>query len=266
MILKNTLKASTLATLIALGSVGASSALAQNAALVNGQSIPSELVDFIVKKQTERGGQQATPEMRTMIRQELVKQEVLKQEALKKGLNSKKEVKYQIQMMNQAILANALRDDFIGSHKPSEAETKDAYNKIIKTISGPEYLASHVLVKTEDEAKAIIAKLGKGGDFAEIAKAESQDPGSASQGGSLEWVNPSAFVPEFAAELAALKKGEYSKSPVKTQYGYHVVLVKDKRETTPPAFDQVREQVEQQLLAEKWETYMDKLTSSAKVK
>lgn len=262
---KRTLKASILASMITLGTLGANGAFAQNAALVNGQSIPSELVDFIMKEQAKRG-QPASPEMRSTIRQELIKQEVMKQEAVKKGLSSNKEVKYQVQMMNQAILANALREDYFAKNKPTDAEVNDAYAKISKMMGGAEYRSSHILVPTEEAAKAIIGKLGKGAKFADLAKAESKDPGSAPNGGDLDWANPNSFVPEFSQAMAALKKGEYTKTPVKTQFGYHVILLEDTREATPPALDQIRGQLEERMMADKWEAYMEKLVSSAKVK
>ncbi|MFN4328106.1 MAG: peptidylprolyl isomerase [Limnobacter sp.] len=259
--LKHTLKATVLATLIAT----AAPAFAQNAALVNGQSIPSEMLDFIVREQGKRG-QAPTPEMRSMIRQELIKQEVLKQEAVKKGLASKNDVKYQVQMMNQAILANALREDYFASNRPSDAEVKDQYKKIAQMMGGSEYRASHILVPSEDAAKALIAKLDKGAKFADLAKAESKDPGSAPNGGDLDWANPNSFVPEFSQVMVTLKKGEYTKAPVKSQFGYHVILLADVRDTQPPALEQVRPQLEQRMMEEKWQAYQEKLISSAKVK
>ncbi|HEY1058726.1 MAG TPA: peptidylprolyl isomerase [Limnobacter sp.] len=263
--LKNSLKTAALVGLTTVVALASSAALAQNAALVNGQSIPSELVDFIVKEQGKRG-QAPSPELRAAIRQELIKQEVLKQEALKKGLSSKPEVKYQVQMMNQAILANALREDFLKANKPSDAELQAQYKKIAEMMGGSEYRASHILVPSEDAAKAIIAKLDKGAKFADLAKAESKDPGSAPNGGDLDWANPNSFVPEFSQAMVGLKKGEYTKTPVKSQFGYHVILLADTRQATPPALDQVRDQLEQRMVEEKWEAYQEKLISGAKVK
>lgn len=258
---KKTLKNTAIATSLALMALPA---VAQNAAMVNGQSIPSALVDYIVNEQGKRG-QAPTPEMRSMIQQELINQEVLRQEAVKKGLGSKNEVKYQIQMMNQAILANALREDFFTKTKLSDKEVQEAYDRIAKLIGGSEYRASHILVETEDQAKSVIAKLGKGEKFADLAKKESKDPGSAQAGGDLDWANPNSFVPEFSQAMVGLKKGEFTKAPVKSQFGYHVILLADVRETTPPKLEEVRPQLEESMLNEKWEEYVGELKSKAKV-
>lgn len=261
--LRKTLKASTLATLIAIGS---SSVMAQNAVQVNGQGVPSDMLDVAAKQEAARMGlPEPTKELREKVRGELVEQEILKQEALKKGLQNTKEVKTRIQLMNQQILIGALQKDFLTNNKPTEAELKKTYDDLIKVMSGTEYQVSHILVKTEDEAKAVIAKLDKGEKFAELAKTTSQDA-SAQQGGSLGWATPGVFVPEFGAEMGKLKKGEYSKTPLKTQFGYHIVMVQDAREATPPKFEEVKEQLVQQAVIDKWNTYLGKLKSNAKVK
>jgi len=259
--LKTTLKATCLAAALVLGNP----VYAQNAAVVNGQSIPSALIDFIRAEQEKRG-QAASPEMRATIRQELINQEVMKQEAVKKGLGSSPEVKYQVQMMNQAILANALREDFYKNTKLTDKEVETAYAEIAKMMGGSEFRASHILVEQEAEAKAIIDQLGKGGKFADIAKAKSKDPGSAPNGGDLDWANPNSFVPEFSQAMVGLKKGEYTKTPVKSQFGYHVILLADTREATAPKLEEIRPQLEQKMINDKWEEYQGKLLSSAKVK
>lgn len=240
-------------------------AFAQNAAIVNGQSISSELVDFIVAEQAKRGAP-AGPELRTTIRQELINQEVMRQEAMKKGLGSKPSVKFQMQMMNQAILANSLREDFYAKNKMTEAEVKDAYAKIAKMMGGSEYRASHILVEKEADAKDIITQLDKGADFSKIAADKSKDPGSAANGGDLDWANPQSFVPEFSQAMVGLQKGKYTKSPVKSQFGYHVILLTDVRESAPPPLDEIRQQLEGKLLNDKWEAYQADLLKSAKIK
>jgi peptidyl-prolyl cis-trans isomerase C len=261
--LRKTLKASTLATLIAIGS---SSAMAQNAVQVNGHGVPSDMLDVAAKQEAARMSlPEPTKEIREKVRAELIEQEILKQEALKKGLQNTKEVKTRIQLMNQQILVGALQKDFLTNNKPTDAELKKTYEDLTKVMSGTEYQVSHILVKTEDEAKAILAKLDKGEKFAELAKTSSQDA-SAEQGGSLGWATPAVFVPEFGAEMSKLKKGEYSKTPVKTQFGYHIVMIQDSREAMPPKFEEVKDQLAQQVIIDKWNVYFAKLKSSAKVK
>ncbi|NJM31674.1 MAG: peptidylprolyl isomerase [Limnobacter sp.] len=239
-------------------------AVAQNAAVVNGKPVPSGLLDYIVAEQIKRGAPQ-TPEIRDTIRRELVNQEILKQEAIKKGLASTETVQYQMQMMNQAILSNALREDFLAKNEVSESDLQEAYNNIAKMMGGQEYHASHILVEKEEQAKALIDKLNKGASFAELAKANSKDPGSARNGGDLDWANPNSFVPEFSQAMVQLEKGKYTKQPVKSQFGYHIILVNDVRTSTPPALDTVKDQLKEGLLAQKWEKYQADLLSNAKV-
>lgn len=239
-------------------------AQAQNAAVVNGKPISSELLDFIVAEQAKRGAP-ASPEMRATIRQEMVKQEVLRQEAVKKGLGNSDSVKFQMQMINQAVLANALRENYFQTAKPSDAEIKESYDKIASMISGNEFRASHILVETEDEAKKIIADLNNGGDFAALAKANSKDPGSAQNGGDLDWANPQAFVPEFSKAMVDLKKGEYTKEPVKSDFGYHIILLTDMRESAAPPLEQIKDQLVEKMMADKWEQYQADLLKKAKI-
>ena len=262
---KNSMKTTVATLALVAGSLLGTVAYAQNAALVNGQSIPSDLLDFILKEQAKRG-QEPTPELRANIRKELINQEIMKQEAVKKGLGSQASVKFQMQMMNQAILANALREDFYKKSKVTDKEVQEAYEKIKQMMGGSEYRASHILVDTEDQAKGIIAKLDKGGKFEELAKTESKDTGSAKNGGDLDWANPNSFVPEFSKAMASLKKGQYTKTPVKSQFGYHVIFLVDVRETTPPALEDIRTQLEERMMNEKWAEYQDTLTKSAKIK
>ena len=237
---------------------------AQNAAIVNGQSISSELVDFIVAEQAKRGAP-AGPELRTTIRQELINQEVMRQEAMKKGLGSKPSVKFQMQMMNQAILANSLREDFYAKNKMTEAEVKDAYAKIAKMMGGSEYRASHILVEKEADAKDIIAQLDKGADFAKIAGEKSKDPGSAANGGDLDWAGASSYVAEFSDAMTKLDKGQMTDAPVKSQFGWHIIRVDDVREAQLPKLEEVKPQIAQQLQQQKMGKFQEDLRGKARI-
>lgn len=136
--------------------------------------------------------------------------------------------------------------------KITEAEVKARYDKeVAATTPENEVRARHILVKGEDEAKAIIKELEAGGNFEEIAKAKSTD-GAASQGGDLGYFGRGQMVPEFEKAAMDLKPGEYTKTPVKTQFGFHVVKVEDVRAKQPPAFDQVKDQVKDVVMREKY--------------
>jgi peptidyl-prolyl cis-trans isomerase C len=129
----------------------------------------------------------------------------------------------------------------------TDAEIQALYDKAKSEAVEPEYRARHILVKTEAEAKKIIADLGKKAKFEDLARKLSKDPGSAKNGGALDWSDRRAFVPEFSEALAALKKGETTRTPVKTQFGYHVIRLDDTRQPQLPPLDAVRGEIVKQL-------------------
>ena len=148
--------------------------------------------------------------------------------------------------LHNAIFKSAVVDPV------SDADIKARYDKeIAATPPEEEISARHILLKTEDEAKAVIAELDGGKDFAELAKEKSTGP-SAGQGGDLGYFSKGQMVPEFEAAAFALKKGEYAKEPVETQFGWHVIKLEDRRETTPPAFEEVADQVRQVVMRERY--------------
>ncbi len=125
--------------------------------------------------------------------------------------------------------------------------------------------ARHILVKTEDEAKAVIADLAKGADFAKLAEEKSQDPGSAKQGGDLGFFSAGDMVPEFEKAASELKAGEVSKTPIKTQFGFHVIKLEEKRTQPLPSLDQVKDQVRQAVVGEVFAEQLEALKKAAKI-
>ncbi len=143
---------------------------------------------------------------------------------------------------------------------------KARYDKDAAAFDPPEeYHARHILLKTEDEAKAIIADIAKGGDFAKIAEEKSQDPGSAKQGGDLGFFSAGDMVPEFEKATTELKAGEVSKTPVKTQFGFHVIKLEEKRKQPIPPLDQVKDQVKQAVVGEVFTEQLEALKKAAKI-
>jgi peptidyl-prolyl cis-trans isomerase C len=146
----------------------------------------------------------------------------------------------------------------------SEGAMRQLYEEAAKQMAGQqEVRARHILVKTEDEAKAIIAELNKGADFAELARQKSTDPG-ASEGGDLGYFPKDEMVPEFAEAAFKLEKGQISE-PVHTRFGWHVIKVEDKRERQVPAFDQVRDQLATHLVRKSQAELITKLRADAKI-
>jgi peptidyl-prolyl cis-trans isomerase C len=128
-----------------------------------------------------------------------------------------------------------------------------------------EYKARHILVESQDAATAIIKDLEGGADFAKIAKAQSKDPGSAQNGGDLGWFSGQSMVKPFTDALTALDKGATTKTPVQTQYGWHVIQLEDSRAPEAPAFEDVKEQVKMLAQRKKLQSYLDELRKTAQV-
>lgn len=147
----------------------------------------------------------------------------------------------------------------------TEDEVKARYDKEIAALPKQvEVSARHILVKTEEEAKAIIAELDAGKDFIELAKAKSTDPNK-SEGGDLGYFTKGRMVPEFEEVAFAMEKGTYSKTPVKTQFGFHVIKVEDKRDAAPPAYETVAQQVRQLVMRDKYLAIIEKAKAEQKV-
>jgi parvulin-like peptidyl-prolyl isomerase len=201
---------------------------------------------------------------------ELVKKEILYQEAVKKGFDKDPEYLKKLEDYKKITLIGSLLEKEIeAKSKVTEKDTKDYYDKHKEEISSVSQIkASHILVKTEDEAKKIYESLKKGANFAELAKKNSIDPGSAKNGGDLGFFSKGQMVPEFEAAAAKLRVGEISQ-PVKTKYGYHIIKVADKKLGKPIEFDKVKGVISQRVAAEKqkeaFDSYLENLKKSYKV-
>jgi peptidyl-prolyl cis-trans isomerase C len=239
-------------------------AWAQNVAIVNGKAVPKARVDALMQ-QVVRSGRQVTPEMEGQIKEEVIAREVFMQEAQSRGLDATDDFRTQIELARQTILIRELFTDYQKKNPITDAEVKAEYDKFAANNSGKEYKARHILVEKEDQAKAIIAQLKKGAKFDEIAKKSSKDPGSGAKGGDLDWANPGNYVKEFSEALMALAKGKMTETPVKTQFGYHIIRLDDVRDAKLPAFDEVKPQISQQLLQQKMSKFQEELRGKAKI-
>jgi len=238
-------------------------ATAQNLAIVNGKAIPSSRVEVMVKQMVQQG-QKDSPEMRSMIKEELINREILAQEADRQGVSSRPEIKNQVDLARQSIVIRALAQEFIAKNPVKDDEMKAEYAKFKSQSQGKEYHARHILVEKEDDAKAIITKLKAGGKFEELA-AQSKDPGSAAQGGDLGWAPPDAFVKEFSEAMASLKAGDYTQTPVQTQFGFHVIKLEETRDAQLPSFDEVKPQIAESLQQRKLQQFQLDLKKKAKI-
>jgi peptidyl-prolyl cis-trans isomerase C len=234
-------------------------------ATVNGTPITQRTVDMVVK-QAVHSGQPDTPETRKAIIDRLALQAVIAQEAIAKGLDKTPEVTEQIDTAKQTVLANAYVQDLVKNSTVTDDMVKAEYDRIKATMTGTEYKARHILVEKESEAKEIIATLKKDpAAFEKLAKEKSKDQGSRANGGELGWFDPSRMVPEFGAAVTKLEKGKFTQVPVKTQYGYHVILLEGSRPIEAPPIEEVKAQLSQQLQQQNVMKQLDALKTKAKI-
>ena len=258
---KQLLLATAVASLMALG---AQTAFAQNVAIVNGKAVPKTRLDSLAQ-QVAKSGRPMSPEIQAQLREEVITREIFMQEAEKQGLSSGEDYKAQMELARQTIMIRALFANYQQKNAVTDAELKTEYDKFAAANGGKEYKARHILVEKESEATAIIASLKKGAKFEDIAKKQSKDTGSGANGGDLDWANASSYVAEFTEALIKLNKGQTSSTPVKTQFGYHVIRVDDIRTAQLPPFEELKPQIAQQLEQQRLAAFQQGLRDKAKV-
>lgn len=238
---------------------------AQNAAIVNGRKIPLSLADTL-RHQMEDDGQADSPELRQQIREVLLQRELLVQEANQLGLGLKPEIRDQITLVQQEILIKALQEQFAASH-PIDAKTLQAeYQRYVEQVSNErEFHVRHILLDDEESARKVLAKLNAGARFDELASKRSRDPGSARRGGDLDWMRLSEMEKPFAAAVANMKKGERSRSPVKTKFGFHIIQIDDTRNRKPKSFAEISARLEQKLAQQAWDAHVAQLRQKARI-
>jgi peptidyl-prolyl cis-trans isomerase C len=252
-----------IAACVSLALVAPLAALAQNIATVNGKPVPKSRVDTLVTQATKQG-QPKTPELEKQARDEVVMREMFMQEAERRGLAASPDYKAQMELARQTILIRALFDNERDRNKVSDADVQSEYDKLKAQATGTEYRARHILVEKEDDAKNLIKQINGGAKFEDVAKKNSKDPGSAENGGDLDFAKPDAYVPEFSQALTKLKKGEMTQEPVKSQFGYHIIKLEDTREAQFPPLAEVKPQIEQRITQAKLAKFRDDVRAKAK--
>jgi peptidyl-prolyl cis-trans isomerase C len=232
--------------------------------LVNGVAIPQSRIDAMNRELTSQG-QPDTPERHTAVKEELVNREVLAQAAAKRGLDKNPDVAAQMAMASQAVLVRALFESEVKANPITDAQLQREYETFKSSMGANEYKVRHILVDKEDDAKAIIAELNKGGDFAKIAKEKSKDPGSKENGGDLDWGPSARYVKPFADAITSMQKGQTTATPVKTDFGFHVIRLDDTRPLKVPEFSEIKEQFRQRAQQAQIQKLVAELRIKAKV-
>lgn len=249
---------------VAILSLAPSAFAADAVATVNGKQIKQSVYDVIVKD-ANANGQKIDENTKSAIINELVGSELIYQEAQKLGLDKQPDYIAREELGRRKLLTSVFLQDYLKKNPISDADTKAAYEQYKKAYGEKEYSARHILVKTEAEAKDIIAQLNKNGDFSKIAKEKSLDPGSKDKGGDLGWFSPATMVKPFSDVVANLQKGATSASPVQTQFGWHVIKLVDTRPAQPLAYDKVKDGLQKNLQQRNLEKLMADLRAKAKI-
>ena len=258
----------TLAALAACQPKTARTAINDNSpavATVNGAPITRSFWEFYIKGIT--GGKSPadlTAEQRSQALDNLIRAQVVADHATREGLDRSGDTAYMLELARLNVLQQAVEERYLKDREPTEQELRAEYETQLAAMPKTEYHARHILVATEAFAQKIIERLNKGEKFDALAKSESMDS-SKNSGGDLGWFTPGRMVPEFAGAVMALKPGEFTHSPVQTQYGWHVIQLLETREVTPPPFDQVRQRLVQVVQAKKFRIYQDELMRNAKI-
>jgi peptidyl-prolyl cis-trans isomerase C len=234
-------------------------------ATVNGNKITQNFFDQYIKAIT---GGKATSDLsadqRTQALDNLIRAQVVGQQAVKDGVDKVPETAALLELTRLNVLQQAVAEKYLKDKKPTEQELRAEYETQVSQLSKQEYHAKHILVATEPFAQKVIDSLGKGAKFEDVAKKESMDS-SKDNGGDLGWFTPDKMVKPFSDAVLGLKPGEYTKKPVQTQYGWHVIELVETRDLQPPNYDNVRQRLEQVVQAKKIKAYTDDLERNAKI-
>jgi peptidyl-prolyl cis-trans isomerase C len=253
-------------SLIAVGALGAFAAMAVNAEAVksvNGTEIDSAVLDVYMQNRIDKPVDQVTAEERETMISELTDIYLLSTQESAADLEDDPKVAAQIELQKRGVLAQAVATRFFAANKVSEEEVLAEYSEQVKLAPPLQYKARHILVPTQGAAADLIVELDGGANFEELAKKKSTGP-SAPSGGDLGWFAPNQMVAEFSDSVAALEDGAYTKEPVQTEFGWHVILREDSRESEPPPLDSVRDALTQNVQQKKFQAHLEDLRSNAK--
>ena len=255
-----------LALVLNLATPVVASAADEVVAKVNGIAIRASQVETATRNLISQG-QQDTPDLRTRVKDELIARELILQQAATEGTDKREEVRDQIDMARSNILINSYLQIWAKEHPVADDTLRAEYDKLKGELAAiDEFQARHILIKDEKAAKAALGKIKKGEKFDKLAASLSEDTGTKAKGGELGWVRSDAnLVPPFMSAMKALKKGETSEL-VKTDFGHHIIRVDDIRKAQPPAFEQVRGELNQFMQRRAIEQMVRDLRAKAKVK
>jgi len=262
-----TLRASSIAAVLLVGLACFSAvapASAETIKTVNGEAIDSSVLDFYIQSRLQKPPAQVTAEERSQLLDELTDIYLLTTQDAVKEVEDDPRIQAQLELQRRGILAQAVASTVFAGMNISEEEIQAEYESQSKLAPTMQYKARHILVESQGEAADVITQLDNGADFSQLAKDRSTGP-SGPSGGDLGWFAPNQMVKPFSDAVASLEDGQYTKSPVQTDFGWHVIMREDSRQSEPPTLDNVRPKIQQTLQQRRFQEYLDKLRADAKV-
>ena len=229
---------------------------------INGVEVDSAVVDVYFESRLGAQGVQATPEQREALMTELRDIYILSTQENAKALAAQPRIAAQIELQRLGIVAQAAASDYFANTEVSEEEILAEYNEQVTLAPPLQYKARHILVESQGEALAVIEQLNGGADFEELAKEKSTGP-SGPSGGDLGWFSPNQMVEPFSNAVQALEDGQYSSAPTQTQFGWHVILREESRESEAPTLESVRENIKTVVQQKKFTAHLDELREAA---
>ncbi|MEN9706349.1 MAG: hypothetical protein RLZZ393_2228, partial [Pseudomonadota bacterium] len=230
----------------------------------NGKAISRSTFDFYVQGVTGKPATEASADQKAQLLENLIRGELVAADAEKTGVARQPETRAILELTRLNVLQQQASQGFLKEHKATDEDLRKEYEAQIASMPKTEFHARHILVATEAFAKKLIEQLDKGAKFEDLARKESMDP-SKDNGGDLGWFSPDRMVPPFSQAVAALTKGSYTKAPVQTQYGWHVIRLEETRDVAPPPFDSVKDRLVQIVDGKKFKAYADDLAKAAKI-
>ena len=232
---------------------------------VNGEKVSVQRQEEVYNNAVKAGAK-AGPQLEDQVRRAITEETVLLQEAAKARIERTKEYRTAIDRAGKQLKVQLLVSEYAKKNPVSDKEARAAYDKARTAYGDTEYQVRHILVKTEDQAKNLISRLNKGADFGKLAQEFSEDTGNKGQGGLLGWVVPRSFVPAFGASFTALKPGEIAQSPIRTQFGFHVVKLEAKRKAELyPSYESQKPVIRNALANQKVQMHFQDLIKKANV-
>jgi len=234
------------------------------AATVNGTPISRDLLEAYARLSQSQNANSAPVDVKALVN-ELVDQELLLQEAEQQKLvEQDPQLAMQLEIVRRNIIATAAMRKVLREQQPNEEDFNKEIERLSSTLTQKEYRVSHILVDSEDKAKSVIEELQGGADFSETAKAQSSD-NSAADGGQLEWFTVDIMPEPFGNAVAKLSKGSFTEQPVKTQFGWHIILLEDSRDGAPPPAQELNQRVVREMQERIMNEHLEKLRSAATI-